>query len=127
MLSWRAVPTTSKSCSPISELFFLSFSDSFFLLISSLQISLLLLLKFFLTIVQRRLFIFVYLKRKAPSGVFTSEGGFNINKTGSDLLSHTSDRAVPWVQRSLTAEFGKGSGVTTSLSHRKTVYGKKRF
>ena len=34
---------------------------------------------------------------------------------GGDLLSHTKNHAVPSAQRSLTTEFGMGSGVTSSL------------
>ena len=34
---------------------------------------------------------------------------------GGDLLSHTKYHAVPSAQKSLTTEFGMGSGVTSSL------------
>ena len=34
---------------------------------------------------------------------------------GGDLLSHTKNHAVPSALKSLTTEFGMGSGVTSSL------------
>ena len=40
--------------------------------------------------------------------------GFVHENPGSVLLSHTASRAVPSAPRSLTSEFGKGSGVASS-------------
>ena len=40
---------------------------------------------------------------------------------GSVLLSHTASRAVPSAPRSLTSEFGMGSGVASSRSPPETV------
>ena len=38
------------------------------------------------------------------------------NNPGSVLLSHTASRAVPSAPKSLTSEFGMGSGVASSMS-----------
>ncbi len=62
-------------------------------------------------------------ERKKPTDSFESVGfaffatpeGEAKKNSGSDLLSHKVTLAVPLAQRSLTTEFGKGSGVTSSL------------
>ena len=42
-------------------------------------------------------------------------GGGHKKKAGDVLLSHTVTRAVPSTQKSLTSEFGMGSGVASLL------------
>ena len=42
-------------------------------------------------------------------------GGGHKKKAGDGLLSHTGTRAVPSTQKSLTSEFGMGSGVASLL------------
>ena len=42
-------------------------------------------------------------------------------RCGSDLLSHTASRAVPSAPKSLTSEFGMGSGVASSKSSPETL------
>jgi hypothetical protein len=44
-------------------------------------------------------------------------------KPSGFLLSHTASRAVPSAPRSLTSEFGMGSGVTSSMSPPETCWG----
>src|ERR1700677_1404890 len=57
-------------------------------------------------------------KRKDPNAsAFESL----LSNPGSVLLSHTASRAVPSAPRSLTSEFGKGSGVASSRSPPETV------
>ena len=50
-------------------------------------------------------------KKKRPAAI--SYGAFRID-SGGDLLSHTKSHAVPSALRSLTSEFGMGSGVASS-------------
>jgi hypothetical protein len=47
--------------------------------------------------------------------------GFLKINFGGDLLSHAVSHAVPSAQRSLTAVFGMGTGVASSLLPPKTV------
>ena len=47
--------------------------------------------------------------------------GFFGNNPGGVLLSHTASRAVPSAPKSLTSEFGMGSGVASSKSPPETV------
>ena len=49
-------------------------------------------------------------RRKPKQSCF----GFLKWDPGGDLLSHTKNHAVPSAQKSLTTEFGMGSGVTSS-------------
>ena len=51
--------------------------------------------------------------------------GKNKKKAGDHLLSHTASRAVPSTQKSLTSEFGMGSGMASSLLSPARL--KKRF
>ena len=46
---------------------------------------------------------------------FMERGGGHKKKAGDVLLSHTVTRAVPSTQKSLTSEFGMGSGVASLL------------
>ena len=68
------------------------------------------------------------LKRKKPTHPKTQKAntpqnaksqhkcaGFSKLDSGGDLLSHTKYHAVPSALKSLTTEFGMGSGVTSSL------------
>jgi hypothetical protein len=48
--------------------------------------------------------------------------GLSGKNPGSVLLSHTASRAVPSAPRSLTSEFGKGSGVASSRSPPETCW-----
>ena len=50
-------------------------------------------------------------QKKTPRSI--SYGAFRID-SGGDLLSHTKSHAVPSALRSLTSEFGMGSGVASS-------------
>ena len=50
-------------------------------------------------------------KKKGPH-----KAGPLLNNPGSVLLSHTASRAVPSAPKSLTSEFGMGSGVASSMS-----------
>ena len=51
-------------------------------------------------------------QKKAPS---VSRQGFQKNRAGIVLLSHTVTRAIPSPQEDLTSEFGMGSGVAPLL------------
>ena len=51
-----------------------------------------------------------------PLGLIVGELNRAINNPGDVLLSHTATRAVPSAPKSLTSEFGMGSGVASSKS-----------
>ena len=57
---------------------------------------------------------------KNPGSIVT-DSGFK-KYFGGDLLSHTASRAVPSALKSLTAVFGMGTGVTSSLLPPKIDY-----
>ena len=55
-------------------------------------------------------------REELPLGLIVGELNRAINNPGDVLLSHTATRAVPSAPKSLTSEFGMGSGVASSKS-----------